>query len=61
MRQLSGCKDGPCPKVFETDSGDFLVQGTTATGIGDVPADESVVLIPRAILLETITALDVGA
>jgi hypothetical protein len=59
MRQLSGCKSGPCPKVFETDSGDFEVQGTTVSGnpLTTVPAHESLVRIPRSVMLEAIRLL----
>jgi hypothetical protein len=59
MRQLSGCNSGPCPKVFETDSGDFEVQGTTVSGnlLTTVPAHESLVRIPRAVLLEAMRVL----
>ena len=59
MRQLSGCKDGSCPKVFETDSGDFEVQGATVAGspLTTVPADEALVSIPRAVMMEALQAL----
>jgi hypothetical protein len=60
MRQLSGsCKSSACPKVFETDSGDFEVQGATVAGnpLTTVPAGESLVRIPRSVMLDAVRAL----
>jgi len=42
------CENGPCPTVYETDGGDFVVQGyiTTETPSA-MPPGEAAVLIPR--------------
>ena len=52
----SGCEDGNCPKISDVVDGDaegiVAVQGSTAPGAQDVPDHESVVLIPRQIVLE---------
>lgn len=49
----SGCGNGPCPAVYETENGTILVQGFTISGEDvdlDLPPGESVVEIPRYIL-----------
>jgi hypothetical protein len=56
-RKLSGCDDGTCPAVWDTDDPELVaVQGTVLTDpqaladLGQVPAHEQVVLLPREIL-----------
>jgi hypothetical protein len=56
-RKLSGCDDGTCPAIWDTDDPQLVaVQGAILTdpqarvGLGPVPAHEQVVLVPRAIL-----------
>ena len=58
------CDNGPCPNVFDTDSliddRDMLVavQGTTLTDsaalaqLSGLPANETVVLVPRQLLVD---------
>ena len=52
----SGCEDGNCPKisdVIDGDAGDMVaVQGPTALVSQGIPDHESVILIPRQIVLE---------
>jgi hypothetical protein len=60
MRLLAtSCDDGNCPKVFETDSGDLVIQGYTLSPaeLGDLPAGESRVQIPRAVFVDLMTKL----
>lgn len=64
LQQLSGCQGGPCPKVFDdTDGEDVIVQGYevtdpgTRTQVGNVPAGEQVVRIPRMLLVQAMTAM----
>lgn len=56
MRQLAGCDDGNRPRIFETGSGDIVVQGyaVTPAELGELPPGESAVQIPRAVLDELI-------
>jgi hypothetical protein len=56
-RRLSGCDDGTCPRIWDTDDPQLVaVQGTVLTDpqaradLGHVPAHEQVVLLPRAVL-----------
>jgi hypothetical protein len=52
----SGCEDGNCPKisdVTDSDADDMVaVQGPTARAVQGIPDHESVVLIPRQVVLE---------
>jgi hypothetical protein len=63
-RQLAGCEGGPCPKVFDTDVPDALVQGYAVTDrevlsqLGHVPPGEAVVRIPRELLLQAARAME---
>ncbi|MEU4237293.1 hypothetical protein [Actinoplanes sp. NPDC026619] len=51
-----GCNGGTCPTLYQTESGDFLIQGFivedsgTMDEIGVVPQGESVVRVPRELL-----------
>jgi len=49
-----GCEDGNCPKISDVPGdGDMVaVQGTTALGLEGIPGHESVVLLPRRLVLE---------
>jgi hypothetical protein len=56
-RKLNGCKDDACPAIWETsDPAVVAVQGAVLTDaealcdLGQVPAHETVVLIPREFL-----------
>lgn len=51
------CSDGTCPAIHDTDDPELVAfQGSTLTDpqaladIGDVPAHEGVVLLPRALV-----------
>lgn len=49
----SGCGNGPCPAVYETDNGTIVVQGFHVDGdkVGlNLPPGEGAVEIPRYIL-----------
>lgn len=55
--RYSGCDDGTCPAIMETDDPEVVAfQGATLTDpaaladVGDVPAHEGVVLLPRALV-----------
>lgn len=52
----SGCEDGNCPKISDVVDGDaddmVAVQGPTAPSGQSIPDHESVVLIPRQVVLE---------
>lgn len=49
-------QDGACPTLYETDTGDIVVQGDKLTDpealrqLSDVLADEEFVVVPRALL-----------
>lgn len=56
-RRYSGCADGPCPAIMETDDPDVIAfQGATLTDpaaladIAEIPAHEGVVLLPRSLV-----------
>lgn len=50
MRQLSGCNNNDCPKLFE-DGEDYIVQGATVpTETVKTPDGETAVRVPKAIL-----------
>ena len=56
-RKLSGCDDGTCPAIWDTDDPQLVaVQGAILTDpqarvdLGEIPAHEQVVLLPRKIL-----------
>jgi hypothetical protein len=55
IHRAGSCENGPCPNVFDV-AGDgrsdmIAVQGTTMTG-NDTPAHQSVVLVPRQLILD---------
>lgn len=62
IHRTGSCDNGPCPNVFDIE-GDGLedmagIQGTTLTDpaalaqLSQMPAHESVVMVPRRLLLE---------
>ncbi len=68
LRLYAGdCEGGPCPTVYETDDGDFGVQGTRLTDpealaqLEDMPEDEAVVVIPRELLAEATRLMEEGS
>ena len=55
-RKHGECSDGTCPAVYDTDDPEMVgVQGAILTDvhalgdIGEIPAHESVVLLPRSL------------
>ncbi len=49
----SGCGNGPCPAVYETENGTIVVQGFDVDSVQsglEMPPGESAVEIPRYIL-----------
>ena len=56
-RKHSDCNDGTCPALWDTDDPDLIgVQGTAPPSASrwppgvQIPGDEQVVLVPRALL-----------
>jgi hypothetical protein len=62
IHRAGSCEDGPCPNVFDVtgdDQEDMTgIQGTTLTDpsalaqLSRMPTHESIVLVPRQLLLE---------
>lgn len=59
IHRAGPCDNGPCPNVFDTDTADLVaVQGAEladpdAIGqLSEMPHHETVVLVPRTLLLE---------
>jgi hypothetical protein len=60
FHRTGSCDNGPCPNVFDTDGPEGLVavQGKRLADaqalrqLCKMPADETVVLVPRALLVE---------
>jgi len=55
-RKHGECSDGTCPAIYDTDDPEMVgVQGSVLTDtqalgdIGEIPAHESVVLLPRSL------------
>lgn len=52
------CEGGPCPTVYQTEDGNFGVQGKRLTDpealaqLEGMPDDETVVVIPRELLVD---------
>lgn len=52
------CKNGPCPTIYDADDGRVAVQGPllvdsqALSQLDGMPAHESVVLIPRELMIE---------
>ncbi|MEU3020583.1 hypothetical protein ABZ635_24700 [Nocardiopsis sp. NPDC007018] len=49
VKQIRGCENGGCPKVFATDRGTFLVQGATVVSM-PTPEHETVIEVPVEII-----------
>ncbi|MGH3180514.1 MAG: hypothetical protein ACRDOE_01180 [Streptosporangiaceae bacterium] len=56
-RKTGGCDDGTCPAIWDTDDPELVaVQGSTLTDtearadLGQIPAHEQVVVLPRSLL-----------
>ncbi|HZX06042.1 hypothetical protein [Kribbella sp.] len=59
IHRAGPCDNGPCPNVFDTDDGTLVaVQGAQLVDtdalaqLDQMPAHETVVLVPRELLLE---------
>ena len=61
LTMLATCTNGTCPTVFATARGTVLVQGyivdAAASGVA-VPAGETLVEIPRDLLLRAVQAAE---
>jgi len=55
-KAYSGCSAGPCPTVYETNTGELVIQGYKIIGRdradATVPAHEDIVRIPRELIEE---------
>lgn len=51
---FSGCRDGPCPAIYQSENGDFIVQGYTLSQCDKeamkMSDTESAVFIPKSII-----------
>jgi hypothetical protein len=59
IHRAGPCENGPCPNVFDTDDGSLvavqgaqLVDAAALAQMELMPAHETVVLVPRELLLE---------
>lgn len=53
-RQVSGCKDGPCPNWYELASGDYMFQGAElhqVDGLAPLPG-QTLIRMPRSVIRE---------
>ncbi len=60
LRQVAGCKDGPCPNWYELADGDFMFQGDElhqTDGLSPLP-EQAVIRVPRVLLREGIGQVD---
>ncbi|MFC9693485.1 hypothetical protein ACFTSF_33355 [Kribbella sp. NPDC056951] len=68
IHRVGSCKDGSCPNVFDTDvEGLVAIQGAElidAEALGQLsrmPAHETVVLVPRDLLIEYAQKVQAGS
>lgn len=68
IHRVGPCRDGPCPNVFDTDEGSLVaVQGAELVDpdalaqLSRMPDHETVVLVPRELLLEYARKVQAGA
>jgi hypothetical protein len=68
VHRAGPCENGPCPNVFDTDDdalvavqGAELVDSAALAQLSQMPAHETVVLVPRALLLEYAKLVQPGA
>jgi hypothetical protein len=66
IHRAGPCKDGPCPNVFDTDTegmvaiqGAELVDAEARAQLSRMPAHETVVLVPRELLMEYVRNVQV--
>ncbi len=59
----TACRGSGCPTVYTTESTDLVVQGYVVPdqrGAGEVPEGETLVRIPRQLLVDAMRELSVG-
>jgi hypothetical protein len=68
INRAGSCDNGPCPNVFDTDDGTLvavqgaqLVDADALAQLSQMPAHETVVLVPRELLLEYAKKMADGA
>lgn len=68
IHRAGPCENGPCPNVFDTDDptlvavqGAQLVDTHALAQLSGMPAHETVVLVPRELLLEYAKKMADGA
>lgn len=68
IHRAGPCENGPCPNVFDTDDGELvavqgaqLVDAAALAQLSQMPTHETVVLVPRALLLEYAKTVQPGA
>lgn len=64
IHRAGPCENGPCPNVFDTDERDLvavqgpeLVDADALAQLTGMPSHETVVLVPRELLLEYVRAV----
>lgn len=60
LRQVAGCKDTECPKVFITDRGTAVFQGDIMAGLRPGPGEQAVEL-PLSVIRDALGALAEGS
>jgi len=67
IHRAGPCENGPCPNVFDADErgmvgvqGAELVDADALAQLTGMPPQETVVLVPRALLLEYVRAVESG-
>jgi hypothetical protein len=60
LRQLAGCKDTECPKVYVTDRGTAVFQGHIMTSLRPGPGEQAVEL-PLSVVRDALSALLEGS
>lgn len=68
IHRAGSCDNGPCPNVFDTDDEDLVaIQGAQLADaealaqLSQMPEHETVVLVPRELLLEYARKVQTGA
>ena len=56
LRVLTRCTAGQCPTIYETSTGDIIVQGYEESMV--TPDGERAVRIPRSVFLEGLNIID---
>ena len=68
IHRAGPCENGPCPNVFDTDDeslvavqGAQLADADALAQLSQMPAHETVVLVPRELLMEYARKVQAGA